>query len=70
MDKVNTNKPKVNLTKLDENYKKFKNDLLKAVNKECNNPQRYIDSFKDSYTGWEPGINSNTDYLIKQYNKD
>lgn len=69
MDKININKQQINLTNLDENYKQYKNKLLGKLNKECNNPQRYIDSFKDSYTGWEPGINSHTDYLVKQFKK-
>ena len=66
MDK---NQQKINLTKLDENYKKYKKELLSSLHRECNNSQRYIDSFKDSYTGWEPGINSHSDYIIKQLKK-
>ena len=62
------NNNNINFQKLDTNYIEYKKQLLNVIEKECNSTQRYLDSFKDVYTGWKPGIYSNLDYMLKYGN--
>tara|TARA_B100001248_G_C27395056_1_gene464973 strand:+ start:3644 stop:3811 length:168 start_codon:yes stop_codon:yes gene_type:complete len=48
--------PKINFTKLDQEYKEYKKNIINRINKECNYSEAYAKSFTDTYTGWSPGV--------------
>ena len=44
---------------LDKQFNEYKKKIVKMVDKQCNDIQPYIDSYKDSFSGWKIGSTTN-----------